>query len=114
MSNQNVKDGRSFFVLPQSYEGGGYYAYGAPGGGISQYAHPAMLTTIFNRRLNGLRSSRESSVSATLALPTESGIQITRHTAADWKSTSDLCDETANSFLARSAKPSMIALQPQD
>lgn len=48
MSNQNVKDGRSFFVLPQSYEGGGYYAYGAPGGGISQYAHPAMLTTIFN------------------------------------------------------------------
>jgi murein endopeptidase len=33
-------------LLPQGFEGGGYYAYGSPGGGRSQYAHPSMISLI--------------------------------------------------------------------
>ncbi|RJG09550.1 penicillin-insensitive murein endopeptidase [Massilia cavernae] len=37
-------DKRGFFVLPQGYEGGGYYCYGTPDGGRSQYAHPKLIS----------------------------------------------------------------------
>ena len=40
-------DGRGFFVLPQAPEQAGYYTYGTPVGGLGQYAHPQMLTFIF-------------------------------------------------------------------
>lgn len=40
-------DRRSFFVLPQAPEEAGYYTYGTPIGGAGQYAHPQMLTFIF-------------------------------------------------------------------
>ncbi len=46
MSNQNVQDSRNFFVLPQGYEGGGYYSYGTPTEGRSQYAHPLLISMI--------------------------------------------------------------------
>lgn len=46
MSKLSVQDGRKFFVLPQGYEGGGYYTYGKPGGGASQYAHPHLISLI--------------------------------------------------------------------
>jgi len=41
------KDSRTFFMLPQSPEGAGYYVYGTPGNGAAQYAHPAMMTLLF-------------------------------------------------------------------
>jgi hypothetical protein len=41
-----ASDSRQFFVLPQGYEGGGYYTYGTPGGGRSQYANPHMMSLI--------------------------------------------------------------------
>ncbi|MES2128373.1 MAG: penicillin-insensitive murein endopeptidase [Pseudomonadota bacterium] len=40
------QDNRSYFVLPQAYEGGGYYTYGLPGSGRSQYAHPALISLL--------------------------------------------------------------------
>ena len=40
MEIRPTQDARNFYVLPQGYEGGGYYTYGSPGNGISQYAHP--------------------------------------------------------------------------
>ncbi len=48
MNDSPPQDGRGFFMLPQDYEGGGYYVYGTPGKGASQYAHPAMMTTILS------------------------------------------------------------------
>lgn len=30
MANIPVKDDRGFFILPQRFEGGGYYTYGSP------------------------------------------------------------------------------------
>lgn len=45
MANQ-VMDNRKFFILPQGYEGGGYYSYGTPDDGESQYAHPEMISLI--------------------------------------------------------------------
>lgn len=46
MANIDVQDLRKFFMLPQGYEGGGYYTYGRPGNGSSQYVHPQLLTLI--------------------------------------------------------------------
>lgn len=46
MAKIPVQDSRRYFVLPQGYEGGGYYVYGSPGGGRSQYAHPSMISLI--------------------------------------------------------------------
>lgn len=46
MGNRPTQDSRKFYVLPQGYEGGGYYTYGSPGNGISQYAHPKMISLI--------------------------------------------------------------------
>lgn len=40
------KDQRGFFMLPQGYEGGGYYVYGTPENGAGQYAHPDMMSLI--------------------------------------------------------------------
>ena len=46
MSETAVQDTRKFFVLPQGYEGGGYYSYGTPSEGRSQYAHPYLISLI--------------------------------------------------------------------
>lgn len=46
MGSRPTQDSRKFYVLPQGYEGGGYYTYGSPGNGISQYAHPKMISLI--------------------------------------------------------------------
>lgn len=46
MPTPPVQDSRRFFMLPQGYEGGGYYIYGTPDQGRSQYAHPRMITVI--------------------------------------------------------------------
>lgn len=60
MSNVPVQDSRRYFVLPQGYEGGGYYVYGSPGGGRSQYAHPRMISLIcaVASRWSGMDSRR--------------------------------------------------------
>jgi penicillin-insensitive murein endopeptidase len=46
------QDRRGYFMLPQAPEGAGYYVYGNKGGipgtgHQAQYAHPALLTVIF-------------------------------------------------------------------
>ena len=46
MTKTQVQDKRGFFILPQRYEGGGYYTYGTPGNGQGQYAHPSMITLL--------------------------------------------------------------------
>ena len=46
MATIPIQDKRGFFVLPQGFEGGGYYTYGTPNHGRSQYARPRMLTVI--------------------------------------------------------------------
>ena len=46
MATIPIQDKRGFFVLPQGFEGGGYYTYGTPNHGRSQYAHPRRLTLI--------------------------------------------------------------------
>lgn len=46
MLSASVQDSRNFFVLPQGYEGGGYYTYGTPGEGRSQYADPLTISLI--------------------------------------------------------------------
>lgn len=46
MPENVIRDSRNFFVLPQGYEGGGYYSYGTPDAGRSQYAHPELITMI--------------------------------------------------------------------
>lgn len=46
MTEPSVTDKRGFFVLPQGYEGGGYYCYGTPSGGRGQYAHPRLISLI--------------------------------------------------------------------
>jgi hypothetical protein len=39
-------DNRGFFMIPLAPSDAGYYTYGAPGGGVNQYAHPKLLTLI--------------------------------------------------------------------
>ena len=46
MSELPTQDKRGFFVLPQRYEGSGYYIYGTPGQGQGQYSHPRMITLL--------------------------------------------------------------------
>lgn len=46
MREASTQDTRGFFVLPQGFEGGGYYVYGTPGNGRGQFAHPRMMTVI--------------------------------------------------------------------
>lgn len=46
MADTAAQDSRKFFVLPQGYEGGGYYTYGTPAEGRSQYAHPRLISLI--------------------------------------------------------------------
>lgn len=41
------QDSRGFFVLPQAPEGAGYYVYGTPGNGASQFAHPRLMSILF-------------------------------------------------------------------
>jgi len=48
MTTLTPKDARGFFMLPQGYEGGGYYVYGTPDHGAAQYAHPDMMTLIMS------------------------------------------------------------------
>lgn len=47
MEDIPIQDTRGFFVLPQAPEEAGYYVYGTPSRGRSQYAHPKLLTLIF-------------------------------------------------------------------
>jgi penicillin-insensitive murein endopeptidase len=47
MPDIRVQDSRGFFILPQAPEEAAYYTYGTPGHGQSQYAHPALMTLIF-------------------------------------------------------------------
>lgn len=46
MSAQLTQDCRQFFILPQAFEGGGYYTYGTPRNGAFQYADPQMISLI--------------------------------------------------------------------
>lgn len=48
MPSPAPRDSRGFFMLPQGYEGGGYYVYGTPDKGAAQYAHPAMMSLILS------------------------------------------------------------------
>lgn len=41
------QDGRNFWMLPQGPEDGGYYNYGTPLDGASQYCHPNLIELIF-------------------------------------------------------------------
>lgn len=43
---QLTQDCRGFFIIPQAYEGGGYYTYGKPGSGAFQYANPRMVSLL--------------------------------------------------------------------
>lgn len=47
MSDITPKDSRGYFMLPQAPEDAGYYVYGTPDRGRGQYAHPALLSVIF-------------------------------------------------------------------
>lgn len=40
------KDQRGYFILPQAPEDAGYYVYGTPEAGASQYVHPALLSAL--------------------------------------------------------------------
>lgn len=40
------QDLRGYFMLPQAPEGAGYYVYGTPENGASQYANPRLMTII--------------------------------------------------------------------
>lgn len=46
MSEAVAQDKRGFFMIPQAFEGGGYYVYGTPQGGRGQYAHPKMISVL--------------------------------------------------------------------
>lgn len=46
MSDISPIDSRGYFMLPQAPEDAGYYVYGTPGQGASQYAHPRLMTII--------------------------------------------------------------------
>lgn len=46
MDSAAPRDGRGYFLLPQAYEGGGYYIYGTPGMGRGQYAHPRLISAL--------------------------------------------------------------------
>ena len=46
MPSVSVRDARGFFVLPQGFEGGGYYTYGTPTEGRSQYSHPSLMSML--------------------------------------------------------------------
>lgn len=46
MTEPSLTDKRGFFMLPQGYEGGGYYSYGTPSEGRGQYAHPRLISLI--------------------------------------------------------------------
>lgn len=41
------QDKRSYWMLPQAPEDGGYYNYGTPADGAGQYCHPNLLNLIF-------------------------------------------------------------------
>ena len=46
MENAAPTDTRGYFLLPQAYEGGGYYVYGTPDRGRGQYAHPGLVSVL--------------------------------------------------------------------
>ena len=47
MPEVQPQDSRGFFILPQAPEDAGYYVYGTPGNGASQYAHPKLMSILF-------------------------------------------------------------------
>ncbi|WP_342120222.1 penicillin-insensitive murein endopeptidase [Pseudoduganella sp. OTU4001] len=46
MESTAPTDNRGYFLLPQAYEGGGYYVYGTPDRGRGQYAHPSLVSAL--------------------------------------------------------------------
>jgi murein endopeptidase len=46
MESASPTDSRGYFLIPQSYEGGGYYVYGTPDKGLGQYAHPQLISAL--------------------------------------------------------------------
>lgn len=46
MTGIPIKDTCGFFILPQRFEGGGYYTYGTPAEGRGQYADPMMISVL--------------------------------------------------------------------
>ncbi len=46
MAEVAAQDKRGFFILPQAFEGGGYYVYGTPRGRRGQYAHSKMISVL--------------------------------------------------------------------
>lgn len=46
MEGANPNDSRGYLLIPQAYEGGGYYVYGTPDKGRGQYAHPQLLSAL--------------------------------------------------------------------
>lgn len=46
MLKVHPQDSRGYFMLPQAPEGAGYYVYGTPENGASQYADPRLITII--------------------------------------------------------------------
>jgi penicillin-insensitive murein endopeptidase len=46
MNARPIQDSRKFFVMPQGYEGGGYYVYGTPGDGNAQFSSPKLISLV--------------------------------------------------------------------
>lgn len=44
----SFQDSRGLHMLPQAPEEASYYTYGTPSAGLGQYAHPNMLSFLFN------------------------------------------------------------------
>jgi len=46
MESPAPSDSRGYFLIPQAYEGGGFYVYGTPDKGRGQYAHPKLISAL--------------------------------------------------------------------
>ncbi|HEY1148751.1 MAG TPA: penicillin-insensitive murein endopeptidase [Pseudoduganella sp.] len=46
MESAAPTDACGYFLLPQAYEGGGYYVFGTPDSGRGQYAHPGLISVL--------------------------------------------------------------------
>lgn len=46
MEDAAPTDSRGYLLIPQAYEGGGYYVYGTPDKGRGQYAHPQLISAL--------------------------------------------------------------------
>jgi len=46
MESPEPTDSRGYFLIPQAYEGGGFYVYGTPDKERGQYAHPQLISAL--------------------------------------------------------------------